>query len=60
MTGGKRKFVSIERYDGRIVRFGDDKACVIHGEGSISFNGKHNIDDVLYVEGLKHNILSTG
>ncbi|GLJ23768.1 hypothetical protein SUGI_0450940 [Cryptomeria japonica] len=60
MTGDKSKFVNMERYDCGIVRFGDDKACVIHGRGSISFDGKHNIDDVLYVEGLKHNILSFG
>lgn len=60
MTSDKRKFVSMERYDVGIVRFGDDKASVIHGRGSISFDGKHNTDDVLHVQGLKHNILSFG
>ncbi|GLJ31713.1 hypothetical protein SUGI_0637460 [Cryptomeria japonica] len=60
ITGDKRKLVRIERYDGGIVIFGDDKACVIHGRGSISFNGKYNIDDVLYVEGFKHKLLSVG
>ncbi|GLJ34507.1 hypothetical protein SUGI_0694040 [Cryptomeria japonica] len=60
MTGDKSIFVNIEKYNDGIVRFGDDKACVIHGRGSISFDGKHNTDDVLYVEGLKHNFLSVG
>lgn len=50
----------MEMYDGGIVRFGDDKACVICGRGSIYFDGKNNTDDVLYVEGLKHNLLSVG
>ncbi|GLJ31051.1 hypothetical protein SUGI_0621380 [Cryptomeria japonica] len=50
MTGDKRKLVSMEKYDDGIVRFGDDKANVIRGRGSISFDGKHNIDDVLYAE----------
>lgn len=49
MIGDKSKFVNMERYDCGIVRFGDDKAYVIHGRGSISFDGKHNTDYVLYV-----------
>lgn len=60
MTSDKSIFLSMERYDGGKVRFGDDKVFVIHGRGSICFDGKDNNDDVLYVEGLKHNILSVG
>lgn len=60
MTSDKRKFVSMERYDGGIVISGDDRASVICGRGSISFDGKNNIDNALYVEGLKHNLLSLG
>ena len=59
MIGDKSKFVSLENYDGGVVIFGDDKSSVIHARGSISFVGD-NIDDVLYVEGLKHNLLSVG
>jgi hypothetical protein len=59
MTSDKSNFVSMEKYEGG-VRFGDDKASIIHGRGSIALDGKHNIDDVLYVEGLTHNILSVG
>ena len=60
MTGDKRKFVSLEKYDGGVVRFIDNNAGVIHGKGSICLGGKHNTDDVLYVEGLKHNLSSVG
>lgn len=59
-TSDKSKSVSMEKYDGGVVRFGDDKVGIIHGGGSISLDGKHNIDDVLYVEGLNHNLLSVG
>jgi hypothetical protein len=30
MTGDKSKFLSMEKYDGGFLRFGDDKACIIH------------------------------
>lgn len=33
---------------------------MIKGKGTISFDGKHNTDNVYYVEGLKHNLLSVG
>jgi len=42
------------------VKFGDKSAGRICGRGSISFDGKNNTNDVLYVEGLKHNLLSIG
>lgn len=58
MIGDKSKFVNFEKCDGGLVRFGDNKACIICSRGSISLHGKHNTDDVLYVEGLKHNLLS--
>jgi hypothetical protein len=60
MIGDKRNFVSMENYEGGVVRFGDDKYGIIHGRGSISLDGKHNTNDFLYVEGLKHNLLSIG
>jgi hypothetical protein len=50
----------MENYEGGVVRFSDDKFSIIHGRGSISLDGKHNTDDVLYVKGLKHNLLSVG
>lgn len=60
MTGDKSKFLTFQDYNGGLVRFGDDKACLIKGKGTISFDGKHNTDNVYYVEGLKHNIFSVG
>jgi len=50
----------LEKYDGGLVRFGDNAVGKICGKRSISFDGKHNTDNVLYVKGLKHNLLSVG
>lgn len=60
MIGDKGKFLNFQEYNGGLVRFGDDKACLIKGKGTISLDGKHNTDNVYYVEGLKHNLLSVG
>jgi len=60
MTGDKSKFISMERYEGGIVKFGDNSIGRICGRGSISLDGKNNTNDVLYVEGLKHNLLIVG
>lgn len=60
MTSDKRKFLSLQEYHGGLVRFGDDKSWSIKGRGTISLDGKHNTDNVYYVEGLKHNLLSVG
>ncbi|XP_059066686.1 receptor-like protein 43 [Cryptomeria japonica] len=38
MTGDKNKFVSLEKYEGGVVRFGDDKVGIIHSRGSISLD----------------------
>lgn len=55
-----RVSVKIEKYDGGLVRFGDDLGAKICGIGSISFDGKHNIEGVYYIKGLRHNLLSIG
>lgn len=60
MTCDKIKFISMKKYDGGVVRFGDDKASIIHCKGSISLDGKHSTDGVFYVEDIKKNILSVG
>lgn len=60
MTGDKRKFLSLQEFDGGLVRFGDDKACMIKRRGTISLDGKNDSDNVYYVEGLRHNLLSVG
>lgn len=58
MTGDRRKFLSLEEYDGGAVRFGNDAPCMVKGKGSISLNGKNSVDNVYWVEGLRHNLLS--
>lgn len=60
MTGDKIKFTTMQEYNGGVVRLGDNKACEIKGRGTIYLDGKHNTNDVLYVECLKHNLLSIG
>lgn len=60
MICDKSKFVSMEMYDGGVVRFRDNKVGIIHGRDFISLDGKHDTDDVLYVKVLKHNLLSVG
>ena len=58
MTGDKNKFVKINRYEGGVVRFRDNVPKPIIGMGSISLDGKTTADNVLLVDGLRHNLLS--
>lgn len=60
MTSDKSKFLSLEEFDGGVVRFGNNSPCMVKGKGSISLNGKSNADDVFWVEGIKNNLLSVG
>lgn len=58
MMGDKSKFIKLEKFESCLVKFHDDKSTNICGKGSINFDGKHNTDDVLFVKGLRHNLLS--
>lgn len=60
MTSDKSKFVKLNKYDGGNVRFKDDQTTQIVGIGSISFDGKHNNNNIYYLNGLHHNLLSVG
>lgn len=60
MTGDMNKFVEFNSCDGRIFRVGNNVACHIKGIGSITLDGKTNTNDVYFVDGLKHNLLSVG
>ena len=60
MTSDIRKFVKFRSHDGGIVRVGNNVACHIIGIGSITLDGKTYTDDVYFVDGLKHNLLSVG
>ena len=59
MTGDKQKFTKIQDYDGGSVKFGNNDGAQIVGRGIVSISdNKIRSEDVLYVEGLKHNLLS--
>ena len=60
MTGDMNKFVKFKNHDGGIVRVGNNATYHIIGIESITLDGKTNIDDVFFVDGLKHNLLSVG
>ena len=58
MTRDKTKFEHLEHYDGSSVRFGNNEPCCIKGMGCISLTNELVCDNVYWVEGLKHNLLS--
>ena len=60
MTRDMSKFVKFRNHDGGIVRVGNNAACHIIEIGSITLDGKTHIDDVYFIDGLKHNLLSVG
>jgi hypothetical protein len=59
MTGDKGKFLSLsERKSGKVT-FGNDAPGKIKGKGMVTLsNGKGKAQDVLLVDGLKHNFLN--
>ena len=58
MTGDMNNFFDFKSQDGGIVRVGNNVACQVKGIGSITLDGKTNIEHVYFVDGLKHNLLS--
>jgi len=58
MTGDASKFVSITLKQEWHVTYGDNNKEKILGKGTIGNENIFLIHDVLYVEGLKHNLLS--
>lgn len=58
MTSNGSKFLTLNEFDGGVVRFGNDSPCMVKGKGTISLNRNRNTYDVYQVEGLKHNLLS--
>ena len=59
MTGDKNKFLSLKESKSGNVTFGNDALGKIRGKGMVSLsNGQGKAQDVLLVEGLKHNLLS--
>ena len=59
MTGDRKKFITFDEKKFRNVTFGNDKSGKIKGKGSIILdNGRGKAQDVLFVDGLKANLLS--
>ena len=58
MTGDKQCFISFIKKEGGLVTFGNNDKGQIKGKGTIGKNNSAKIEDVQYVEGLKHNLLS--
>ena len=58
MTKSKDKFISLTTINGGKVTFGDNAKVKVVGKGKFGRMPHCFIDDVLLVEGLKHNLLS--
>jgi hypothetical protein len=59
IIGDKDKFMSISKRKTGNVTFGNDEPGKIKGKGMVSLsNGKGKSQDVMLVDGLKHNFLS--
>ena len=59
MTGDKEKLESYSALEkGKKVSFGNDTPATIKGKGIAQLKEKVKAGNVLYVDGLKHNLLS--
>ena len=59
MTDDKKKFLTLKEVNGGSVTFGSNASARIARKGTISLNnGNTKIENVLYVDGLKHNLLN--
>nr|KYP40622.1 hypothetical protein KK1_038044 [Cajanus cajan] len=58
MTGKRSMFLDLKSKRGGQVTFGGGQKGLIMGIGKIGINSSISIDNVLYVKGLTHNLLS--
>lgn len=59
MTGDKAEFTKLQHFEGGSVKFGNNDGAEICGKGAVQpKEGKIGSEEVLYVSGLKHNLLS--
>ena len=59
MCGDKNQFITIvSKEDGVVVTIGDNGQGKIFGIEKIQINSTLFIDNILYVEGLKYNLIS--
>ena len=58
MTGDKEVFVTLKMKERGMVTFGDDEKGHIIGIGKIQITPHTCLENVLYILGLKHNLIS--
>jgi FtsZ-binding cell division protein ZapB len=59
MSGDKEKFITLSERKAGNVTFGNNAPGKVRGTGMVSLsNGKGKAQNVLFVDGLKHNLLS--
>jgi len=58
MTGDRNCFLTFEKKDGGRITFANNDKGKIRGKGTIDKLNSAKIENVQYVEGLKHNLLS--
>jgi len=58
MTGDMNCFLTFKKKDGGLVTFGNNYKGKIRGKCTIGKINSTKIENVQYVEGLKHNLLS--
>ena len=58
MTEDKRKFKNFKRKEQGFFIYGDNNKGKILGTGDVGGGNTLEIKDVLFMEGLKHNLLS--
>ena len=58
MTGNQSKFVNLSKKDGGLVTFDDNKNSKIISKGTIGNDSGTLIENVLLVDGLKHDLFS--
>lgn len=58
MTWDRAHFSTLIEYEGGTVTFGDGNVTKVVGKGTLNVPNMPVIEDVFYVVGLKHNLLS--
>ena len=58
MTRDQNKFLSLNKEKGGNVTFGSNVTTNIAGKGTISLGNERTIENVLFVEDLKHNFIN--
>lgn len=58
MTCDKDRIINLKKYDGGSVKVVGEDEVAIRGNRSVSIDGQYKTNDVYYVEGLRHGLLS--